>query len=147
LTGVYPENRGGRKLLQVSNVESTMLDRHRHRQSSFTLPLSQTFDLSNACRVLLWLLFVQCHFHSATTVRAEANVTVDDGDTRITYSPPGAWKKSAETQLNYGGSHMLAQNPNATAVFNFTGESGSAQLSYSFPWLPAVPLSIPGFPL
>jgi hypothetical protein len=123
----YSEIDKVRKKLSVSQVfEGTMLD--RHRQSLISL----LFNLSHPCRVLLWVLLVQCHYQSATTtVRAEANVTVDDGDSRITYSPPGAWRKSEQTQLNYGGSHMLSQNPNATAVFNFTGESETAFCLYS----------------
>ena len=96
-----------------------MLD-HRCHRHSFKSP---AFDLSLPCRVFLFILFLQSHFHSMT-VRAEANITVDDGDSRIIYSPPGAWTKSAQTQLDYGGSHMLSQNPNATAIFNFIGESG-----------------------
>ncbi|KAF9535204.1 hypothetical protein CPB83DRAFT_889107 [Crepidotus variabilis] len=50
-----------------------------------------------------------------------ANVTVDDGDGRIAYAPAGAWAKSAQTSLNYGDSHMLTQNPTATATFIFKG--------------------------
>jgi hypothetical protein len=93
-----------------------MLDR---RQQSLITQKSLFFNLFHP---LLLFLLVQCHYLSPT-VRAEANVTVDDGDSRITYSPSSAWRKSEQTQLNYGGSHMLTQNPNATAVFNFTGES------------------------
>lgn len=56
-------------------------------------------------------------------VHAASNVTIDDGDGRIAYSPAGVWAKSAQTSLNYGGSHMLTQNPAAKATFNFTGAS------------------------
>jgi hypothetical protein len=93
-----------------------MLDHRSHRPSLDSL----FFDPSHARRVLLLGLLLTCY--SGTPVRAEANVTVDDGDGRIAYSPPGAWTKSAQTQLDHGGSHMLTQNPNAIAVFNFTGE-------------------------
>lgn len=138
MTAVCPENnRGGRKISQLSIIESTMLD--RHRQSL----IFQFLNPFHPCRVLLLFLLVQCHY--STTVRAEANVTVDDGDSRITYSPPGAWRKSEQTQLDYGGSHMLTQNPNATAIFNFTGESTRTALF--IPWLSAVLLFIPSFPL
>lgn len=55
------------------------------------------------------------------TVLADQNVTVDDQDPSILYSPPGAWGLSANSSLDFGGAHMLTQNPNATAVFKFTG--------------------------
>lgn len=55
------------------------------------------------------------------TVLADQNVTVDDQDPSIVYSPPGAWALSANSSLDFGGAHMLTQNPNGTAVFNFTG--------------------------
>lgn len=77
---------------------------------------SRLLDPLTAHCLLLLLLFSYL-----TTVHAEANVTVDDGDSRIIYSPPGAWSRSVQMPLDYGGSHMLTQNPNATAVFNFTG--------------------------
>ncbi|KAF8165989.1 hypothetical protein B0H34DRAFT_743864 [Crassisporium funariophilum] len=54
-------------------------------------------------------------------VLAARNVTIDDQDPSIIYAPPGAWSKSADNALNSGGAHMLTQNPNATASFNFTG--------------------------
>ena len=57
----------------------------------------------------------------STTAFAAVNVTIDDQDSSITYSPPGAWSKSAPSNLDLGGAHMLSQNPNATASFNFTG--------------------------
>ncbi len=77
---------------------------------------SRLLDPLTAHCLLLLLLFSYL-----TTVHAEANVTVDDGDSKIIYSPPGAWSRSMQMPLDYGGSHMLTQNPNATAVFNFTG--------------------------
>jgi hypothetical protein len=57
-----------------------------------------------------------------TTVFAAVNVTITYQDPSITYSPPGAWAKSAPSKLDLGGAHMLTQNPNATASFNFTGK-------------------------
>jgi len=77
---------------------------------------SRLLDPLTAHLLLLLLLFSYL-----TTVHAEANVTVDDGDSRIVYFPPGAWSRSVQMPLDYGGSHMLTQQPNATAVFNFTG--------------------------
>ncbi len=58
----------------------------------------------------------------STVVRAAINITVDDGDPGIIYSPGGAWKRSAPSPLNYGGSHMFSMDAGATAVFSFTGE-------------------------
>lgn len=52
----------------------------------------------------------------------QRNITIDDWDAAFNYRPPGAWFMSTNTTLNYGGAHMLTQNPNATALFNFTGE-------------------------
>ena len=49
------------------------------------------------------------------------NLTIDDQDPSIVYAPTGAWNRTAASTLDYGGSHMLTQNPNATASFNFTG--------------------------
>ncbi|KIM38675.1 hypothetical protein M413DRAFT_447636 [Hebeloma cylindrosporum] len=54
-------------------------------------------------------------------VRAQRNVTLDDQDLAIVYAPAGAWSRSADNSLDYGGAHMLTQNPAATATFNFTG--------------------------
>ncbi|KAH6891583.1 hypothetical protein BKA70DRAFT_850997 [Coprinopsis sp. MPI-PUGE-AT-0042] len=49
------------------------------------------------------------------------NLTVDDDDPRIRYEPPGAWHLSDNSTLDVGYAHMLTENPNATAIFNFTG--------------------------
>lgn len=76
------------------------------------------------------LLFIFLIF-SATNCTA-VNVTVDDGDQRIIYSPTGAWTRSAQSSLNYGGSHMLTQNASATAVFSFSGEQESFYFTSSF---------------
>ncbi|KDR84488.1 hypothetical protein GALMADRAFT_133773 [Galerina marginata CBS 339.88] len=54
-------------------------------------------------------------------VWAERNVTVDDQDPSIVYSPAGAWALSANNSLDFGFAHMLTQNATATAVFQFTG--------------------------
>lgn len=56
-----------------------------------------------------------------STVLATRNVTIDDQDSSITYSPPGAWSQSTQSTLDFGGAHTLTQNSNATASFNFTG--------------------------
>jgi hypothetical protein len=50
------------------------------------------------------------------------NVTIDDTDASIIYS--GDWNTSADdTQngLDYGGSHHVSNDPDATATWNFTG--------------------------
>ena len=65
----------------------------------------------------------------STIVRAAVNITVDDTDqTLIHYSPGDAWQKSTQSSLDYGGTHMLTNDPNAIAVFQFTGEYGSFAL-------------------
>ncbi|KAG6814492.1 hypothetical protein H0H92_000017 [Tricholoma furcatifolium] len=49
------------------------------------------------------------------------NVTVDDQDPSIVYNPRSSWTLSANSSLDYGGAHMLTQDPTATATFTFTG--------------------------
>ncbi|KIY69786.1 hypothetical protein CYLTODRAFT_442426 [Cylindrobasidium torrendii FP15055 ss-10] len=49
-----------------------------------------------------------------------SNVTFDDTDSRITYS--GDWEEPHSTPgLDYGDSHRLSMDANASASFNFTG--------------------------
>ncbi|KAF9008080.1 hypothetical protein BDQ17DRAFT_1422740 [Cyathus striatus] len=52
---------------------------------------------------------------------ARRNVTVDDNDPGIFYAR--VWGPSASTQLDFGGSHMLTQDPGVTATIVFTGVS------------------------
>ncbi|KJA20992.1 hypothetical protein HYPSUDRAFT_68122 [Hypholoma sublateritium FD-334 SS-4] len=52
---------------------------------------------------------------------AQQNITIDDTNPAIAYAPAGAWVVSANSSLDFGGAHMLTQNPNGTATFNFTG--------------------------
>ena len=68
----------------------------------------------------------------STTVFAATNVTIVYQDPSITYSPSGAWSLSAPSKLDLGGAHMITQNPNATASFNFTGKSFFILLFFSF---------------
>jgi hypothetical protein len=51
------------------------------------------------------------------------NVTLDDRESRIVYAPSGAWCRSNNTQnpLDYWGSHMVTEDPDAVATFKFTG--------------------------
>lgn len=49
------------------------------------------------------------------------NVTVDDQESSITYSPASSWLLSAPNSLDFGGAHRLTQDPTATATINFTG--------------------------
>ena len=50
------------------------------------------------------------------------NVTVDDSDSSIVYSPAGAWSVSnTSNPLDYGGFHHLSDLPTAQAEFVFTG--------------------------
>lgn len=55
------------------------------------------------------------------TVFAAVNVSIYDNDPAIIYSPQGAWSQSPPNALDFSGAHMLTQEPNATASFNFTG--------------------------
>jgi hypothetical protein len=66
-------------------------------------------------------LLIVAYTFNLTTVFAAVNVTVDDNDSSIVYSPPGAWLPSAPNALDFSGAHMLTQNASATASFNFTG--------------------------
>ena len=54
-------------------------------------------------------------------VDAQKNVYLDDQDPRIVYTPPEAWNQTDRSRLDYGGSHMLTDNPEATATFKFKG--------------------------
>ena len=65
------------------------------------------------------ILLIFCFFIILTS--GQRNISIDDWDAAIYYRPPGAWYMSTNTSLNFGGAHMLTQNPNATALFNFTG--------------------------
>ncbi|KAF8967536.1 hypothetical protein BDZ97DRAFT_1916822 [Flammula alnicola] len=67
--------------------------------------------------VLVWLLC--CLF---IAVKADFNVTVDDGDTAlIIYEPPGSWQQTAFDALDSGGQHTVTSDEAATATFTFTG--------------------------
>lgn len=49
------------------------------------------------------------------------NKTFDDSDSAVRYF--GDWRKSAFSELDEGGGHMVTGDPNAQASFEFTGES------------------------
>lgn len=49
------------------------------------------------------------------------NKTFDDSDSAVQYF--GDWRKSAFSELDEGGGHMVTGDPNAQASFEFTGES------------------------
>ncbi|KAH9483673.1 hypothetical protein JR316_0003143 [Psilocybe cubensis] len=78
-----------------------------------------TLDENEIIRLLSILLFMISSVLPGA--HANQNVTVDDQDPSISYSPQGAWGLSANSSLDIGGAHMLTQNPNGTAVFRFTG--------------------------
>ena len=61
---------------------------------------------------------------------AQQNITIDDTNPAIAYAPAGAWVVSANSSLDFGGAHMLTQNPNGTATFNFTGARNAIFISY-----------------
>ena len=54
-------------------------------------------------------------------VNAMHNVTVDDNDPSITYQPSDSWLVSVFDVLDAGGSHHVISDPDATALFSFTG--------------------------
>jgi len=54
-------------------------------------------------------------------VDAQQDVYLDDQDPRIVYAPPEAWNQTDRSLMDYGGAHMLTDNPEATATFKFTG--------------------------
>ncbi|KAG5634304.1 hypothetical protein H0H81_002475 [Sphagnurus paluster] len=60
---------------------------------------------------LPWLHFARCAH----------NVTVNHQDPSIQYTPPASWIVSAPSTLDAAGTHMLTQDPAATATFTFTG--------------------------
>ena len=80
-----------------------------------------------------WLVLLQVLliYNLNVTVLALENVTVDDPNPSITYSPRGAWAESSPNTLDFGGTHMLTSNPSATASFNFTGGFSSPSFSFS----------------
>ncbi|KIK62285.1 hypothetical protein GYMLUDRAFT_555462 [Collybiopsis luxurians FD-317 M1] len=50
------------------------------------------------------------------------NITIDDSDTSIAYSPASAWGTSTPSNpLDYGGFHHLSSDSDATATFLFNG--------------------------
>jgi plastocyanin len=71
--------------------------------------------------LLSWVLFLPAE--------GQHNVTLDDQDPAIVYAPAGAWLRSANNSLDYGGAHMLTQNSAATATLNFTGEYSYSTLT------------------
>lgn len=56
------------------------------------------------------------------------NLTADDDDRRIRYEPSRAWIMSENSTLDFGYAHMLTEHPNATAIFEFTGELESLSI-------------------
>jgi hypothetical protein len=70
--------------------------------------------------LLIRLLVFALYTHG---VCAQSNITIDDTNSSIAYAPAGAWVVSSNSTLDFGGAHMLTQNPNATATFSFTGAS------------------------
>ncbi|KIM38681.1 hypothetical protein M413DRAFT_447638 [Hebeloma cylindrosporum] len=63
---------------------------------------------------LFYLLFLGA-------VQALRNVTIDDNDDSITYSPSSSWNETDFDELNIGGRHMVTSDTSATATFTFTG--------------------------
>ena len=88
------------------------------------------FSLTHLILRLFFLLVVG--YISTVSAAVNLNVTIYYNDSSISYSPPGAWNLSAPSNLDLGGAHMLTQNPNATASFNFTGKSFFSSFLFPF---------------
>ncbi|TEB32140.1 hypothetical protein FA13DRAFT_1731879 [Coprinellus micaceus] len=82
---------------------------------------------------------------SSVAAQAQRNVTVDDEDPSIVYQPAEEWFVSANSSLDFGHAHMLTQNPNATATFNFTGVA-IYFLSPLWPYTVNTAISLDGMP-
>ena len=79
-----------------------------------------SFDFHRHWAIILFHVLVIIHNLNDSTVLA-ANVTVDDTDPSIIYSPAGAWGESDPSPLDFGGTHKLTTT-NGTASFTFTGK-------------------------
>ena len=88
------------------------------------------FSLTHLILRLFFLLVVG--YISTVSAAVNLNLTIYYNDSSISYSPPGAWNLSAPSNLDLGGAHMLTQNPNATASFNFTGKSFFSSFLFPF---------------
>lgn len=82
----------------------------RHHNLSFTIAMA-------LARLVLLLFLSSFVVHGAKI--QYTNTTVDDTDSSIRYI--GSWDKSANTDLNFGGSHALSTQKTAEAFFTFTG--------------------------
>ena len=71
--------------------------------------------------VLRQLLLPLISLFCLRAVHALHNVTVDDDDSSITYSPSTSWNETDFDDLNIGGRHMVTSDTSATATFTFTG--------------------------
>lgn len=71
---------------------------------------------------VLFLLIVSPSFIGCA---AQRNVTLDDTDPAIVYSPKEKWGLSAGTNLDAGGAHMLTEDITAVATLVFNGEDSS----------------------
>lgn len=69
--------------------------------------------------MFIQLLFLLSSFHQI--VYGRRNVTIDDQNPLITYSPAASWNLSAPNGLDAGGAHTLTADSTATANFTFTG--------------------------
>jgi len=70
------------------------------------------------------LMFIQLAFlliSCRSIVHGRHNVTVDDQDPLIIYTPAASWNLSAPSTLDAGGAHMLTVDKTATATLTFTG--------------------------
>lgn len=65
-------------------------------------------------------IFLFLAFRHTVLGQVLQNNTIDDSDPVMRYF--GDWWKSVPSELDEGGGHMLTSDPNAQAVFEFTGE-------------------------
>ncbi|KAJ3756674.1 hypothetical protein F5878DRAFT_547420 [Lentinula raphanica] len=77
--------------------------------TSFPLPLR------------LLILALSFEIQAVLAVTTITNVTVDDQDPAILYSPEDWNTTEAYNSLDYGGYHHLSGQSSAFAIFNFTG--------------------------
>ncbi|KAF9474201.1 hypothetical protein BDN70DRAFT_924745 [Pholiota conissans] len=71
-------------------------------------------------------------------------ISIDDGDPRITYSPPSSWQLAADGPvIDAGGTHMVTSEPGATAMINYTFVSFFF-LSPKWPYKVTTDISIDG---
>ncbi|KAJ7617135.1 hypothetical protein FB45DRAFT_933499 [Roridomyces roridus] len=88
--------------------------------------------------LLVSLLALHLHPTSAAT-----NITLDDSDPNITYTPANFWVTSAKNSLDIGGSHAVSSDGPANASLTFTG-TAIYYFSPLFPYPVSVQIALDG---